>query len=270
MFNPLISIIMPAYNAGNFIKESIQSVINQSYINWELIIINDGSLDNTEEVIKSFSDTRIRYYKQENKGVSAARNVGLYQMKGEYFTFLDADDLFPVNSLEFRINYLSSRQEVNILAGAVSFFKNSEKEIMRTWRPSYVGNPLKNFIKLDEKVFCSISFMIKRVLNKTYVFKEGMTHVEDLLFLVTIAKDNDAKYDYVNDVIYYYRATHGSAMTNLKGLENGYNNFFHNIKEMKVANLNDLVYLWLRIKRIMLLSYLKAGEYKKMVKLFRL
>jgi teichuronic acid biosynthesis glycosyltransferase TuaG len=90
----LISVIIPCYNAEKFIGETINWVIKQSYANWELIIVNDGSTDNSETIISGFlNDQRVRYYKKENKGVSHSRNYGLKYATGEFVLFLDADDL---------------------------------------------------------------------------------------------------------------------------------------------------------------------------------
>ena len=83
---------MPAYNAESTIFESIKSVLNQTYQDWELIIINDGSIDKTESIVKNIFDKRISYYYQTNSGVSAARNFGLTVCNGDYIAFLDSDD----------------------------------------------------------------------------------------------------------------------------------------------------------------------------------
>ncbi len=96
----MFSVIIPAYNAEGFIKNSITSVLNQTNGDFELIIIDDGSTDATAEIIKSFSDKRIRYIYQQNGGVSSARNKGVIESKGEYICFLDADDEWRENHLE--------------------------------------------------------------------------------------------------------------------------------------------------------------------------
>lgn len=91
--NPLVSVIMPAYNRAHVIGRAIISVLEQAYTNFELIIVDDGSKDNTEEVVKSFGDPRIRFTKHEqNRGVCAARNTGIRASRGEYITFIDSDD----------------------------------------------------------------------------------------------------------------------------------------------------------------------------------
>jgi len=107
--SPLVSIIIPVYNAGNYIAETINSVHNQSYTNWELILINDGSKDNSAIVIQEFlQDPRITYYYQDNAGVSTARNIGIKKCRGKYIAFLDADDLWLRENLEMKVSFLES------------------------------------------------------------------------------------------------------------------------------------------------------------------
>ena len=96
----LVSIIIPTYNGSHFIKETIQSVICQTYPNIEIIVIDDGSTDNTPEIVKSINDPRIIYIRQENAGVSMARNHGISISKGDYIAFLDHDDLWLPHKLE--------------------------------------------------------------------------------------------------------------------------------------------------------------------------
>ena len=93
--NELVSIIMPSYNTGKFIKETIMSVITQTYTNWELIIVDDCSSDNTDEIVKSIKDSRIKYLKNEvNSGAAVSRNKALKEVKGRWIAFLDSDDLW--------------------------------------------------------------------------------------------------------------------------------------------------------------------------------
>lgn len=104
----LVSIIMPSFNTGRFIKESIESVLIQTYINWELIIVDDCSTDNTDEVVKDFlSDDRIHYFKNEkNSGAAVSRNKALREAKGKWIAFLDSDDLWSPNKLENQISFM--------------------------------------------------------------------------------------------------------------------------------------------------------------------
>ena len=102
----LISVIIPTYNRAHLIKRSVESVLNQTYKNLELIIVDDGSTDNTKEIIDSINDKRIIYVKQQNQGACAARNNGIDLAKGKYIAFQDSDDIWHLNKLEIQIQKL--------------------------------------------------------------------------------------------------------------------------------------------------------------------
>lgn len=105
----LVSVIMPSYNTARFIKETIQSVLNQTYENWELIIVDDCSTDNTDEVVASFSDNRIKYLKNaQNSGAAVSRNRAIKEAKGKWIAFLDSDDMWEADKLEKQINFMKS------------------------------------------------------------------------------------------------------------------------------------------------------------------
>ncbi len=107
----LVSIIMPTYNCGQYIAESIQSVLSQTYSNWELLIIDDCSTDNTRYVVSSFKDPRIHYQcNQKNSGAAISRNTALRMAKGKYIAFLDSDDLWSPNKLERQIAYMQENK----------------------------------------------------------------------------------------------------------------------------------------------------------------
>ena len=109
--NNLVSIVMPSYNTEPFIAESIQSVLQQSYPNWELIIVDDCSTDNTDEVVESYlSDARIKYLKNEkNSGAAVSRNKALREAKGRWIAFLDSDDLWMPEKLEKQIGFMEKK-----------------------------------------------------------------------------------------------------------------------------------------------------------------
>lgn len=108
----LVSIITPCYNSEQFIAETYQSIYNQTYKNWEWIIVDDCSKDKSVELIKSFEDDRIKLFVQDNNsGAAAARNKALYIAKGKYITFIDSDDLWLPKFLEITINYLQNNNE---------------------------------------------------------------------------------------------------------------------------------------------------------------
>lgn len=103
----LVSIIMPSYNCGRFIAESIKSVLSQTYTNWELLIVDDCSTDDTASVVKAFADPRIRYQRnRQNEGAALTRNKALLAAKGRYIAFLDADDIWAPEKLEKQIAFM--------------------------------------------------------------------------------------------------------------------------------------------------------------------
>ena len=108
MIEGLVSIIMPSWNTGKFITESIQSIINQTYENWELLIVDDCSTDNTDEVVGAFNDSRIKYFKNEhNSGAALTRNRAMREAQGEWIAFLDSDDLWSPDKLEKQIQFMT-------------------------------------------------------------------------------------------------------------------------------------------------------------------
>lgn len=105
----LVSIIMPSYNTASFIKETIQSVLNQTYSNWELIIVDDCSTDNTDEVVETIKDSRIKYYKNDkNSGAAVSRNKALREARGQWIAYLDSDDLWMPEKLEKQIRFMEN------------------------------------------------------------------------------------------------------------------------------------------------------------------
>ena len=113
MVDGLVSIIMPSWNTGRFIAESIQSVIDQTYKKWELLIVDDCSTDNTDEVVDSFQDERIRYFKNENNsGAALTRNRAIREAQGEWIAFLDSDDLWAPKKLERQLVFMKKNDLV--------------------------------------------------------------------------------------------------------------------------------------------------------------
>ena len=131
-FTPLISVVIPAYNAEQFLDETLESVLSQTYENWECIIVNDGSTDNTESIAKKWceKDARFCYFYKENSGVSDTRNLGIKEARGEYIAFLDADDILTPDSLEVRINVLIE-QNVDLVATKLQHFTDKLPKVSK-------------------------------------------------------------------------------------------------------------------------------------------
>lgn len=130
---PDITVLMPVYNAGKYLAEAIDSVLSQTQSNFEFLIINDGSTDNTEELIRSYTDPRIRLINQSNGGVSAALNTGLVHARGEFIARFDGDDVCYPTRLAKQYDFMQRNPEY-ILIGSDGDYMNEEGEFLFTYR----------------------------------------------------------------------------------------------------------------------------------------
>lgn len=145
-----VSVVLPCYNYGFFLKETLESLLVQTYASWECIIIDDGSVDDTRDVVHEYVmlDGRFKYFYQQNQGLSAARNKGLEYATGRYIQFIDADDKIQPKKLEKQVAYLESHPDVDVVYGSVVYFGESEdvlktSEISRNdaiWMPRISGS----------------------------------------------------------------------------------------------------------------------------------
>lgn len=129
-YGPLISVIVPCYNYGHFVGDALDSVLAQTFENWECIVVDDGSTDKTKEVVTRYEskDSRIKYIYQRNRGLAASRNLGISLSKGAYIQFLDADDQIESRKLEFQSNVLEDAVDIDIVYGSVRFFETASME----------------------------------------------------------------------------------------------------------------------------------------------
>lgn len=145
--NPLVSIIIPVYNGANYMKEAIDSALNQTYENIEVLVINDGSKDNgeTEKIALSYGD-KIRYFHKENGGVSSALNLGIREMKGDYFSWLSHDDAYFPEKVSSQIETLKKYNDKNVICYCKSIFidKNSKEITLKSKNRKLKENTLFN------------------------------------------------------------------------------------------------------------------------------
>ncbi|AHM59903.1 family 2 glycosyl transferase [Flammeovirgaceae bacterium 311] len=258
----LVSIIMPAYNASNYIEKAINSVIYQSYTHWELIIINDGSTDTTRQCVLNYTDTRIRYHEQANRGVSAARNLGLSYATGNFICFLDADDEYPFDSILDRVSLFLEHPYLSFADGMVEVRDRNLDKVLYHKYHSWEGQVFDQLIQLNPDCFFGPSWMLKADIVNDISFKEGMTHGEDLLFYIEAARKG-GYYKATNSCVLYYRKSSSSAMSNLDGLAKGYRILYASVKSMPESGFIPVFNLKMKIKKIMALSYLSKSQYLK-------
>lgn len=186
MTDTLVSIIIPLYNAEEFILFTLESVINQSYRNKEIIVVNDGSTDNSLSVISQYNN-RIRIITQKNSGVSAARNNGLVNCKGDYVLFLDADDIINAKFIENKINIIGEHD----FAGSKILFYFDKDNIKDENNTSVVENlPEEILFYKKKKVSCPSSYLFKKsfLTDNNIQFNTALSSTADREFLLQIAK----------------------------------------------------------------------------------
>ena len=140
-YNPLVSIILPTYNRASFLPEAFEAIKKQSFEDWELIVVDDGSTDNTRELVKNFAShvsQKVQYIYQENQGPAAARNKGLNYAKGKYIAFYDSDDIWLSNYLKVCVNALENYKEIDWIFTACRLIKMSSGEIVN---PNHLFEP---------------------------------------------------------------------------------------------------------------------------------
>ncbi|MDI7187862.1 glycosyltransferase [Leptospira santarosai] len=211
--SPLVSVVIPTYNHADFLKLSLASVVNQTYSNWEAIIIDNHSDDNTDEIVSSFRDSRIRLTKIKNNGViSASRNMGIREAKGDWISFLDSDDLWFPNKLErmvFEIGKLKG--EIDVLCNDEHMVRINTKEKTILKYGPFEDDFYRKMLFYGNRLSTSATTIRKSFLKeKELLFSENpeFVTVEDYDFWLRLAKAK-AKFLFIPEVLGEY-TIHGS------------------------------------------------------------
>lgn len=185
----LISIIIPCYNASKFIKETLTSILAQDIHDIEVVIIDDGSTDNTQELVAGISE-KVKYHYQTNKGVSYSRNMGLSLSRGKYVIFFDADDLMSKTFLRERIIILENNYSIDFVCGKVCFIDEIGNEMNQIKRNGYSNNMLIDVLNYNINITtCPSNYLIrKEFLDKHSIrFNQNLSSMADKLFLCKLS-----------------------------------------------------------------------------------
>jgi len=181
----LISVVIPCYNYGHFLPIAIDSIINQTYLNKEIIVVDDGSSDNTAEVAASYEE--VKYIYQKNRGLSAARNFGAAHSNGELLVFLDADDWLYPKALEISASYFCKNPSLKLVSGAYNLiFVKENKTVTRINRVDknhYTQLLMNNYMAVPGSV------MIKKEVFDIFKFDPNLKACEDYDLYLKIARD---------------------------------------------------------------------------------
>ena len=219
MCKPLISVVIPVYNGSNYLKEAIESVLEQTYPNIELIVVNDGSNDGgkTEKIARGYGN-RIRYIYKENGGVATALNEGIRHMSGDFFSWLSHDDVFYPEKVERQLSMLMQKK-ANITACSYQIFYNSGRKIAIPLLDFYEEN------QIQKGVFPVINSIIqfggvlfhKKLFEEYGVFREGLKTTQDYEFLFRVLRKERCVYS--NEILYGIRYHEQQGSNTMKSVD---------------------------------------------------
>ena len=216
MFEPLVSVIMPSYNAEKYIAESIRSVLDQTYRNVELIIVDDGSTDRTAEIARSFSerDARVKYFLQPNQKVASAKNTGIREARGEFLAFIGSDDLWLREKLEQQVVKIAETG-VDVLFSEGFLFRDNdtadETRTFSTLKGKFSGEEMFEMLLFDNRVPDLSVLMRRDAAHRAGLFDESPAFYygcEDYDFWFRMAKAGATFYGMQERLVRYRVHTH--------------------------------------------------------------
>ena len=210
---PLVSVVIPAYNAERTIAQTIASALAQTITDIEVIVVDDGSEDDTVGVAKSIGDPRVRVARQRNTGSAAARNKGINQANGEWVAFLDADDLWVPHKLERQLELLAANPGSSAAQGS-AYIIDDELAVLDVRRSVPTENLLMAFLRFRNLPAASSSWIVRRsILGNSVMFDPGLVILEDWDFSLKLARH--ANPITIEEPLSMYRQHRGNRSRNL-------------------------------------------------------
>ena len=210
----LVSVIMPAYNASQYISQAIGSMLGQEYAYWELLVIDDGSTDDTADIVKGYNDPRIRYFYQKNHGQAAALNRGLDLAQGDYITTLDVDDWYPPTSLGERVKFLDLHPDIGVVYGDGFYCDVTGEPFLRftDQMPSGISGDVYDVLIVSPFYGTGATVLERKgVIDEHKLrYDESIVWCQDWDFYIRLAEV--AKFGFVNSITIQYRI-HDAGMT---------------------------------------------------------
>lgn len=215
---PKVSVVIPAYNAMRYLPETVESVFKQTFSDFEVLIINDGSSDNIVHWTSGLSDSRVRLISQENRGLSEARNTGIAHAQGEYIAFLDADDLWEPTKLEKQVRCLDDNPAVGLVHTWLVLVDEQSKStgrVMKYNAQGYVWNQVA-----EKNVIACPSVMVRHCCFDVGVFNRNLRSLEDWDMWIRIA----SRYPFaaIAEPLAYYRQLPSSMSKNCQVMEQSF------------------------------------------------
>ncbi len=232
---PLVSVIIPSYNCAHLLPETIASVQAQTYPHWELLIINDGSTDETDRLIPQYleqhADDRIQFISKANGGVSNARNFGANLAQGEIIAFLDADDRWLPINLESHIEQFEHQPAIGISFGRVEFMNAIAKSTGKTTRCELYQIPTHHFLYTNPTVTTSNLIVRRHIFKSLNGFDERINHSEDMDFLFRASFQT--RIEGIDRILVQYRIQTTGLSSTLEKMEQGW---YHLIDKARLSH----------------------------------
>lgn len=205
---PRIAVIVPCYNQGKYLSDALDSLLAQTFVDWECIVVDDGSTDNSADIAKSYlaKDCRIRYVRQENAGPSAARNKGVALTSAPLIFFLDSDDIILPEFLERGVNYMESHEECVLFYSKANYFGNKTGEFKLQYT-SYKD------LLVNNSIDCAC-IVRREDFNRIEGFDENLRGYEDWEFFIRLLYHNDNVYQDSRH-LFLYRVSENPNSVNL-------------------------------------------------------
>jgi len=199
---PKVSVIMSVYNGEKYLREAMDSILNQTFTDFEFIIINDGSTDHTKQILESYTDSRIRLFHQKNIGLTKSLNKGLRVANGEYIARQDADDISELDRINQEVSFLDNNSEIALIGTYVNFINEHGKKF-DVWKPARRHQDIKKGLTKGN-CFCHGSVMFrKKCLSVVGEYREFFKYTQDYDFWVRISEKY--KVANLNSFLYQFR-----------------------------------------------------------------
>jgi glycosyltransferase involved in cell wall biosynthesis len=256
-----ISVVIPAYNYGRFISDALRSIISQTRAPNEIIVVDDGSTDSTEEVVSQFGE-RVKYVRQKNAGVCAARNRGAIESTGDLIAFLDADDTWAPTSLEKQVAVFEKNENIGLVHCGLREFDSATGETIRFYLEGGEDGVADNLLLWEGPVIAGPGTVLvsREAFDDVGGFDTQLKVGEDWDFCYRVARRFNV--GFVAEPLVNYRSHAAAAHLNVPEMERGMSRFYEKaFADPTVAHLRYRAYG--NFHKVMAGSYFHAGEYKK-------
>jgi glycosyltransferase involved in cell wall biosynthesis len=239
-----VSVIIPVYNVERFVERSLRSVLNQTFVDYEIVVVDDGGTDRSIDICRSVKDDRIRIIHQQNRGLAGARNAGIRSATGKYIALLDSDDLWHVDKLKLHVAHLESNPDVGVSYSGSAFIDENDQLLGMSMAPQltnistpliFCRNPVGNGSApvFRREVFDDLAFPVSRDGRvETCYFDENFRYGEDIECWMRIACQTGWAFEGIEGDLTLYRIVSGGLSSNTDKMYEYWNRMYEKVRLM--------------------------------------